>query len=115
MPEGILCASCTGTTTLSTNHYDHCHGQMGVSLLENKAELQLVEITILIGQFESDRACYVQLRKSIPSILSEKHNRFTFLNLVIMRYVDRLTDSVNMISNVQTTPWHWYSVQGLLK
>ena len=31
------------------------------------------------------------------------------------RHVDRLTDSVNMISNVQTTPWHWYSVQGLLK
>ena len=57
----------------------------------------------------------MQLRKSIPSILSEKHNRFTFLNLVIMRqtdrHVDRLTDSVNMISNVQTTPWHWYSVQ----
>ena len=26
----------------------------------------------------------VQLRKSMPSILSEKHNRFTFLNLVIM-------------------------------
>ena len=50
----------------------------------------------------------VQLRKSIPSILSEKHNRFTFLNLVIMRYtnrhVDRLTDSVNMISNVQRLP-----------
>ena len=31
------------------------------------------------------------------------------------RHVDRLTDSVNMISNVQTTSWHWYSVQGLLK
>ena len=31
------------------------------------------------------------------------------------RQVDRLTYSVNMISNVQTTPWHWYSVQGLLK
>ena len=31
------------------------------------------------------------------------------------RHVDRLIDSVNMISNVQTTPWHWYSVQGLLK
>ena len=31
------------------------------------------------------------------------------------RHVDRLTDSVNMISNVQTTPWHWYSVQGPLK
>ena len=50
----------------------------------------------------------VQLRKSIPSILFEKHNRFTFLNLVIMRYtdrhVDRLTDSVNMISNVQRLP-----------
>ena len=30
-------------------------------------------------------------------------------------HVDRLTDSVNIISNVQTTPWHWYSVQGLLK
>ena len=29
---------------------------MGVSLLENKAELQLVEITILIGQFQSDMA-----------------------------------------------------------
>ena len=28
---------------------------MGVSLLENKAELQFVEITILIGQFQSDR------------------------------------------------------------
>ena len=45
----------------------------------------------------------MQLRKSIPSILSEKHNRFTFLNLVIMRqtdrHVDRLTDSENMISN----------------
>ena len=94
---------------------------MGVSLLENKAELQLVKTTILIGQFQSDRAgdFNVQLRKSIPSILSEKHNRFTFLNLVITRetdrHVDRLTDSVNMISNVQTTPWHWYSVQGLLK
>ena len=31
------------------------------------------------------------------------------------RHVDRLTDSVNMISNVQTTRWHRYSVQGLLK
>ena len=31
------------------------------------------------------------------------------------RHFDRLTDSVNMISNVQTTPWHWHSVQGLLK
>ena len=30
-------------------------------------------------------------------------------------HVDRLTDSVNMISNVQTTLSHWYSVQGLLK
>ena len=30
-------------------------------------------------------------------------------------HVDRLTDSVNIISNVQTTPWHWYSVQGQLK
>ena len=30
-------------------------------------------------------------------------------------HVDRLTDSVSMISNVQTTHWHWYSVQGLLK
>ena len=30
------------------------------------------------------------------------------------RHVDRLTDSVNMISNVQMTPWYWYSVQGLL-
>ena len=29
---------------------------MGVYLLENKAELQLVEIAILIGQFQSDRA-----------------------------------------------------------
>ena len=45
----------------------------------------------------------VQLRKSIPSIQSKKHNRFTFLNLVIMtqadRHVDRLTDSEDMISN----------------
>ena len=45
----------------------------------------------------------MQLRKSIPSILSEKHNRFTFLNLVIMRQtdrqIDRLTDSEDMISN----------------
>ena len=93
---------------------------MGVSLLENKAELQLVEIAILIGQFHRVTGHFnVQLRKSIPSILSEKHNRFTFLNLVIMRetdrHADRLTDSVNMISNVQMTPWHWYSVQGLLK
>ena len=31
------------------------------------------------------------------------------------RHADRLTDSVNMISNVQTTAWHWYSVQGLFK
>ena len=88
-------------------------------MLENKAELQSVEIASLIGQFQSDRAFNVQLRKSIPSILSEKHNRFTFLDLVIMRetdrHVDRFTDSVNMISNVQTTPWHWYSIQGLLK
>ena len=30
-------------------------------------------------------------------------------------HADRLTDSVNIISNVQTTPWHWYLVQGLLK
>ena len=29
---------------------------MGVSLFENKAELQLVEIVILIGQFQSERA-----------------------------------------------------------
>ena len=29
---------------------------MGVSLLENKAELQLVETAISIGQFQSDRA-----------------------------------------------------------
>ena len=45
----------------------------------------------------------MQLRKSIPSILSKKQNRFTFLNLVIMRqtdrHVDRLTDSEDMISN----------------
>ena len=45
----------------------------------------------------------MQLKKSIPSILSEKHNRFTFLSLVIMkqtdRHVDRLTDSEDMISN----------------
>ena len=34
---------------------------------------------------------------------------------LIDRHVDRLTDSVNMISNIRTTPWHWYSVQGLLK
>ena len=54
-------------------------------LLENKAELLLVEIAILIAQFQSDRAFNVQLRKSILSILSEKHSRFTFLNLVIMR------------------------------
>ena len=26
-----------------------------------------------------------------------------------------LTDSVNIIRNVQTTPWHWYSVKGLIK
>ena len=25
LPDGILFGSCTGTTTLSTNHYDHCH------------------------------------------------------------------------------------------
>ena len=31
------------------------------------------------------------------------------------RHVDRLTDSVNMISNVQMTLWHWYSVQGRSK
>ena len=30
--------------------------QLGVSLLENKAELQSVEIAILIGQLQSDRA-----------------------------------------------------------
>ena len=30
--------------------------KFGVSLLENKAELQSVEIAILIGQFQSDRA-----------------------------------------------------------
>ena len=58
---------------------------MGVSLLENKAELQLVEIAVLIGQFRVPGHFNVHLRKSIPSILSEKHNRFTFLNLVIMR------------------------------
>ena len=56
LPDGILFGSCTGTTILSTNHCHHCHGLMGVSLLENKAELQLVEIAILIGQFQSDRA-----------------------------------------------------------
>ena len=26
LPDGILFGSCTGTTTLSTNHYQHCHG-----------------------------------------------------------------------------------------
>ena len=26
LPGGILFGSCTGTTTLSTNHYHHCHG-----------------------------------------------------------------------------------------
>ena len=62
---------------------------MGVSLLENKAELQLVEIAFF------DRP-----------IMIMRHTD---------RHVDRLTDSENMISNVQTTPWHWYSVQGLLK
>ena len=45
----------------------------------------------------------MQLRKSIPSRLSKKHNRFMFLNLVIMRqtdrHVDRLTDSEDIISN----------------
>ena len=34
----------------------HSARAMGVSLLESKAELQLVEIAILIGQFQSDRA-----------------------------------------------------------
>ena len=29
---------------------------MGVSLLDNEAELQLVKIAILIDQFQSDRA-----------------------------------------------------------
>ena len=53
---GILFGSCTGTNTLSTSHYDHCDSLMGVSLLENKAELQLVDIAIWIGQFQSDRA-----------------------------------------------------------
>ena len=55
-------------------------------LLENKAELQLVEIVILIGPSKLVTGHFnVQLGKSIPSIRSEKHNRFTFLNLVIMR------------------------------
>ena len=45
---------------------------MGVSLLENKEELQLVEMAILIGQFRVTGHFHVQLRKSIPSILSEK-------------------------------------------
>ena len=36
---------------------------MGVSLLENKAELQLVEIAILIGQFQSDRAFSCAIKK----------------------------------------------------
>ena len=26
LPDSILFGSCTGTTTLSTNYYDHCHG-----------------------------------------------------------------------------------------
>ena len=30
---------------------------------ENKAELQLVEIAILIGQFQSDRAFYFAIKK----------------------------------------------------
>ena len=34
---------------------------MRVSLLENKAELQLVEIAILVGQFQSDRAFFLCL------------------------------------------------------
>ena len=40
-----------------------------------------------------------QLRKSIPSILSEKHNRFTFLNLVIMRSIDRFSEYDQQCSN----------------
>ena len=45
---------------------------MRVSLLENKAELLLVEVAILIGQLRVTGHFNVQLRKSIPSILSEK-------------------------------------------
>ena len=40
------------------------------------------------GKIHSARAMKhfnVQSGKSIPSLLSEKHDRFTFLNLVIMR------------------------------
>ena len=40
----------------------------------------------MTGQFN------VQLRKSIPSVLSEKHNRFTVLNLVI-----DINDSLEMV------------------
>ena len=36
---------------------------MEVSLLENKAELQIVEIVILIGQFQSDRALLCAIKK----------------------------------------------------
>ena len=36
---------------------------MGVFLLEYKAELQLAEIAILIGQFQSDRAIWCAIKK----------------------------------------------------
>ena len=36
---------------------------MGVSVLGNKAELQLVEMVILIGQFQSDRGFKCAIKK----------------------------------------------------
>ena len=83
-PDGILFGSCTQEQPLC-QPITMTIAMANWKLLENKAKLQLVEIAILIGQFQTDRHFNVQLRKSIPSILSEKHNRFTFLNLVIMR------------------------------
>ena len=45
-----------GTLERGKIHSARARGWMGVSLLENKAELQLVGMAILIGQFQNDRA-----------------------------------------------------------
>ena len=58
---------------------------MGVSLLENKAELQLVEIAILIGQFQSDRAFWCAIKKIYILYTVWKAQQFYALNLLIMR------------------------------
>ena len=50
--------------------------------------------------------CGIWQSRSLIRDSGSKSNKWTKERLCGGEYVDRLTDSVNMISNVQMTPWH---------